>query len=296
MSNLVLDKRLLNKPKEKYWITYIKRRVAQNKNFLGFISGPTGSSKSWSSLSIGEQLDKSFNIEHVVFSAIELMDLINSGKLKKGSVIIFEEVGVEINSKNWYTTINKMMNYLLQTFRHKNFVLIMNSPYMDYLDSSMKKLFHAEIETVSIDFTTNEARLKPRLIQYNSKYKKFYYKKLRAITKEGVQTIGIWRVRKPSRQLIRDYEDKKDLYTSGLNERISYELSNKSIKKLTVIQEEVIKYLKQGLKIPEIAKIRGVSERAIHQTMDFIRNKGYKINKIILTGNRVKNYEVIEPR
>jgi len=42
LSERVVDKRLLGKPKEKYWVTYIKQRIKKNKNFLGFISGQTG--------------------------------------------------------------------------------------------------------------------------------------------------------------------------------------------------------------------------------------------------------------
>ena len=39
----VKDKRIFKKAKEKYWVSYIKQRIAKNKNFLGFISGQTGS-------------------------------------------------------------------------------------------------------------------------------------------------------------------------------------------------------------------------------------------------------------
>ena len=82
----VVDRALMNKPREKYWISYIKQRISKNKNFLGFISGQTGSGKSWSSIAIAEQLDPEFNIDRCVFSGLELMALINSGELKRGSV------------------------------------------------------------------------------------------------------------------------------------------------------------------------------------------------------------------
>jgi hypothetical protein len=39
----VIDKKLMNKPRQKHWISYIKQRIRKNKNFLGFISGATGS-------------------------------------------------------------------------------------------------------------------------------------------------------------------------------------------------------------------------------------------------------------
>ena len=124
MAKVVDPKLLPNKPKEALWVRYIHQRIKQNKNFLGFISGPTGSGKSWSSISIAEQLDPTFTDERIVFSGIELMKLINSDKLKKGSVIVFEEAGIGMSNKNWQSTINKMLNFLIQTFRHRNFVLI----------------------------------------------------------------------------------------------------------------------------------------------------------------------------
>src|SRR3989344_3364139 len=157
----VVSKEILGKPKEKYWISYIRQRIRQQKNFLGFLSGPTGSGKSWSCLRIAEELDPEFNIDRCVFGGLELMNLINSGKLKRGSVIIFEEMGVEMSNKMWHSVTNQMLNYLMQTFRHLGFILLMNSPYMDFVDSATRKLFHAEMQTMKISFDKGVVYLKP---------------------------------------------------------------------------------------------------------------------------------------
>ena len=222
---------VMQKPKEKSWIRYIKSRIANNKNFLGFVGGPTGSGKSWCSLRIGEELDPEFNIDRVVFNGVELMTLINSGKLGSGSVIVFEEAGVEMSAKNWQSIVNKMLNYLIQTFRHKRFILIFNSPYMDFVDASTRKLFHAEMTTVSIDKKKSQVKLKPQLSQYNSKYKKFYWKYLRVVTKDGVLPVRIWSVDRPSELLLKQYEQKKTEFTSKLNKNILEELKNHKKKK-----------------------------------------------------------------
>lgn len=293
----------LGKPKEKYWVSYIKTRIKQNKNFLGFISGPTGSGKSWSSLSIGESLDPDFTIDRVVFNGRELMRLINNGDLKSGSVIVFEETGVEMNNKNWASVTNKMLNFLMQTFRHKNYVLIMNSPYMDFVDASTRKLFHAELRTLSIDAKKNVCKLKPQLIQYNSRRQKFYYKRLRVIKPEGVLPVDVWTVEKPSRELIKAYELKKTAYTDELNRDILEELEfahEKNIQKkerlskreeLTAIQEETLEMLKEGLTVDQIAASRGRAPQVVRKTMDLIRNKGFVINPV-KEGSRVVAYEV----
>lgn len=295
----VVDKRILGKPREKYWISYIKQRIRKNKNFLGFISGQTGSGKSYSSIRICEELDPEFDINRCVFGGIELMNLINSGKLKRGSAICMEEVGVEMNAKNWASVTNKMLNYLMQTFRHKGFILIMNSPFMDFVDSATRKLFHAEMETKGIDYENREVLLKPLLLQYNGRMQKFYRKRLKVITPKGKVPVDLWKVAKPSEELRKQYEAKKTEYTDRLNKRIYDELQeveNKGKKKseLTEVQQDTIDLLKQGLNVEQIAVTKDRSERAIQKSMEWIKKKGYKF-KPILNGKKVERYEVIEP-
>lgn len=301
MGELVLDREMIDRPKEKYWISYIKSRVLntkKNKNFLGFISGETGSGKSWSSLSIGEDCDPEFNVDRVVFSGFELMTLINSGKLKRGSAIVFEEVGVEMSNREWASVTNKMINYLIQTFRHQGFILIMNSPFMDFLDSATRKLFHAEMQTAGINLETQETRLKPLLIQYNSKKEKFYYKRLKVITKEGILPISVWNVPKPSSKLIEEYEVKKKAYTSKLNKNIMKELKIVEDKKqekdkeqkqeeLTEKQTMIYEMSKEGLKPIDISIKLKKHISVIHFHLRAIEKKGFKIpkaNELDLTG------------
>ena len=284
----VVDPNLLpNAPKDALWVRYIHQRIKQNKNFLGFISGPTGSGKSWSSISIAEQLDPTFTDERIVFSGIELMKLINSDKLKKGSVIVFEEAGIGMSNKNWQSTINKMLNFLIQTFRHRNFILIFNSPYMDFVDASTRKLFHAEFNTVGIDANKGTCRLKPRTIQYNSRTKKFYFKMLRVITKKGLIPVNFWSVGKPSPELIKTYEVKKKAFTDKLNANIQQELEDyeksedkSTVDAITIAQEEVLDMLNKGMTIPEISEELFVTPENTRQHIIRLKKKGYTIRGV----------------
>lgn len=213
------------------WITYIKNRIKNNKNFIVFIGGPTGSGKSYSSLDIADELSNGqFNIDQCVFKGLDLMNLVNSGKLKKGSVILFEEAGVDLSNRNWQSVQNKVLNYLFQTFRHKNFILIMNSPYMDFIDKATRKLFHAEFLTMRIDKTLKKCIIKPQLIQYNSRRDKFYYKYLRYNQEGSLRVIKEWGVSKPRPDLIKEYEKKKTEYTNQLNKEILEGLMEKEKK------------------------------------------------------------------
>lgn len=300
MADIVLDRELIGKPKQKYWVSYILQRIKKNKNFLGFISGQTGSGKSWSSLSIAASLDPEFNIDRVVFSGLELMQLVNSGTLKRGSCIVFEEAGVELNNRQWQSTTNKMINYLTQTFRHRGFILILNSPYMDFVDSATKKLFHAEFRMAGINFKTNEGLLKPQLIQYNSRMQKFYYKRLKVITREGSVPIDTWKVLKPAQALIDAYEQKKQEYTQRLNNEILSELMSVNAKqqknnaknnaevKLTDIQREVVDKLQAGLLPKQISEARGRSLRNIYECMTGLKKKGIKFTRVYENGRLIK--------
>lgn len=213
------------------WIRYIKNRIANNRNFIGFVGGPTGSGKSWSCITIATFLDPNFSIDNIVFDAKGLMARVNRGKLKPGSVIVFEEAGVALSNRNWQSTLNKIINYLFQTFRHKRFILLMNSPYMDFIDAATRKLFHAELKTIKIDKARGVTILKPQIIQYNDRKDKFYYKYLRSTTETGgLKVIKHWAVPRPPTELVEAYELKKSAYTEALNADIEAQLLNDSHK------------------------------------------------------------------
>jgi hypothetical protein len=205
-------------------IRYIHLRIASNKNFLSTITGPTGSGKSWTALSIAELTDPNFNIDNVIFRAKDLMALINRGTLKAGSVIIWDEAGIDLSNRNWQSVTNKLLNSLLQTFRHKNFILFFTVPYHDFIDSASKKLFHADFETQKLNKREAKVTIKPKLLQYNSNMGKWYRKYLKVKIDNNVIKIRRWAVPKPSDELIKQYELKKSQFTKDLNLDIEAEL------------------------------------------------------------------------
>jgi hypothetical protein len=217
MGDLVVDK---PNRTDAYWVTYIKNRIAKKKNFLGIITGPTGSGKSWSGLSICYQVDPTFKPERIVYKIEQLMKLINENKVESGQAILWDEVGVDLSSRNWQGLINKLINFLLQTFRNKRIILIMTCPYTDFVDANTRKLFHAEFLTQSIDYQNKKVKTKPHIIQYNPRSRKFYYKFLRIRTKLGVAPLKYWNIPKSPDWLIDAYEETKTKFTNALNKDI----------------------------------------------------------------------------
>lgn len=278
--------------KKPSWVEYAHQRIKKNKNFIVTLTGPTGSGKSWTGLSIAEQLDSDFDATRVIFSATELMNLINSGKLKRGSVILWDEAGVDLSNRNWQSMTNKLINLLVQTFRHKGFILIFTVPYSDFVDMATRKLFHANFETQSINTQRKTCRIKPLLLEYNPEVKKWYrhYLKKR-LPGGGMSKVRRWDVVKPSEELIKEYEKKKIRFTRELNEDIEFQLQmhnqNKERKELTDNQKNIISEWEKGVFIGKvIAENIGIDPSEVSRNIKRMRNKGYfqekykELNKI----------------
>jgi DNA-directed RNA polymerase subunit RPC12/RpoP len=198
---------------------HIKNRLKRNKNYLGVICGETGSGKSFTALCHGELLDPDFSIDKVCLNAKKFMWAIQ--KFKAGSVIIFDEAGVGMPSREWMALSNRLLNYVLQTFRHKNLIVLFTVPDFSMIDSQARKLFHCYMQTTGIDKANKICYVKPLLIQNNPQMSKIYYKYLRVKTngeKTSVKRVGFGM---PSKELIEKYERKKGEFTDWLNRGVS---------------------------------------------------------------------------
>jgi len=136
---------------------------------------------------------------------------------KKYKVIVFDEAQTEISNRAWQSLTNKLMNYLLSTFRHRNVILLFTSPYSDFLDSQAMKLIHCKFEVRSHDQRTKLTKIRPKILQYNSKLKKFYEHSLYVIRDNRYNKLVFWGVKKPPQHLIDPYEEDKLAFTTKLN-------------------------------------------------------------------------------
>ena len=293
------------KAKTNSWARWlVGRTMRQNKNNLVSIVGKTGSGKTYTAISICEIMAEMdgvpFNIEHIVFSLTELMDLINSDELKKGSKIIFDEPQISIGAREFQSSANKVFNYLLTTFRHRNLTLFFCTPFESLLDKSSRKLFHGRFETMSINRNSNTCRIQPRFIEFADWKPEPYRKQLIVLCKEGesmnriAHKVSYWDVPKPSKELIDKYELKKLEFTNLLNKNIAKQLekyndSGKSItskekevtrKPLTEVQERVMKALANNHRnFDYVGEILGTSTQAVYKNKKLSEKKGYTIEE-----------------
>lgn len=276
---------------EQSWIRWIKKRIINNLNFLAIFEGPTGIGKSWSALSIAHDIDKEFNPrEQVAFSFKELMRIINKFNdkttelsKKKFKVILFDEAQTNLSNREWQSRVNKLFNYLLSTFRHQNIILLFTSPYSDFIDSASMKLIHCKFEVKGWSAETKKTHIRPKLLQYNSRMKKFYEHSLYVIKDKKVNKLVYWLVDCPPKHLIEPYEQMKSEFTANLNKEITEELENEGkehtnpLKPLTMLQQMAYDMANEGKTPEEIAKELNVSERMAYTHLKLIKNKGYTL-------------------
>jgi hypothetical protein len=197
------------------------RLIKNNQNWLGIICGPTGTGKSYTGLTIANLISfRPITIHrNVVFSPEELMKkLVNPKELEKGDVLIFDEAGVGMSSRDWTSLQNKLIGSILQTFRNMNLGVIFTTPNLGFIDVQARKLFHNYFETLDLDRKHGLCLVSPYNIQHNSKQDKTYYKRPVYYDDNGarVKMDSIW-IAKPNQNIIDDYEQAKWKFTRNLN-------------------------------------------------------------------------------
>jgi hypothetical protein len=218
--------------KPKHLIEYLKERTKKNLNCMILVIGPCGSGKSYVTLRLGELLDPEFNAERVAFSAKEFMDIMNNDPIiKEGSVIVFDEVGVGLSSRDWYSEKNKMITGVFETFRKKKFIVFLTVPHASSLDKRALKLMNLIImcDDRSLKRSKGYNRIKAYTISYNpmSKSAEDYYKRLIEVRYHGYPyKISAVRVNIPSLSLRREYEMKKDDFMNKYNKETEMSLGS----------------------------------------------------------------------
>ena len=286
------------------WVEWIKKRIDNNLNFLAIAEGPTGIGKSWAMLRICEDIDPEFDpVNQIAFSFVEFMRIINKFNnhekddnplsKKKYKVIMFDEVQTDLSNRAWQSKINQLFNYLISTFRHQNIIVLFTSPYSDFVDSATMKLIHCKFEVRGHNRKKKKTHVRPKLLQYNSKMKKWYEHSLHVVKNGKMRKMVNWLVSKPSERIIKPYELKKQEFTEKLNRRITMELENMELEKdkpkvdkegrreksvhkpLTELQAQVLECWKLGMIQKNIAIKLNKKPSTICESEKFMRNKGY---------------------
>lgn len=268
-----------------------------NKNLLIAICGQTGSGKSYCALTVAKLICDRFNIRiHVIFTIEQFMELLQSGKLKRGDVVIWDEAGVGIPSREWYSISNKAINYVLQTFRHLNLCVIFTMPSFDYIDKQTRLLFHVYIETQRIDYETKHVIVKIFESSFNPRegkeYMKYYWF-------HGVKYIR-FRIGKPSKDMIKTYEELKMAFSQTLRDNVKKDVCqvNEKIAAKRLTDEEIQAQLREMTERPTLAEVQRMlkigKDRAYYNVLA-VFGKAKRGRPVGALGN-VNNNAVIDKR
>lgn len=265
----------------------IYRMMVNNKNFLAVVTGSTGSGKSYSCLRLAElwyqnYLKRVFPCENICFSVEDLVKRLNSGMLKKGDLLIAEEIGVGANSKNFQSKTNKALQFILQSFRSLNIIVLFNVPHFSFFDKTARMLMHCHIQTLRIDQRKEICILKPYFLNLSQSTGKIYTKWLRVKRKGKLTKVNRLQLRKPTKESLVHYESMKNNFVRELIKEMTITLAKKvekreTLKPLTPRQAMVFKYLQEGKETGEIAKIMNLSTCIISAQKKFMRTKGYDL-------------------
>lgn len=152
----------------------------KNRNVLIVITGGTGTGKSYVAIKMAKDLDPTFTEEtmkeRIISEPKDFLNIMDNPTLTKGKVLIFDEAGVGIPAREWYSINNRAIDYILQTFRYKNLIVIFTVPLLSYIDTHARKLFRFYMETVDVDFTERTNEVKAFEFSINPKTGKVYMK------------------------------------------------------------------------------------------------------------------------
>lgn len=197
----------------------------QNRNALVLVCGPPGIGKSYACLKLALAIQSDWTLDNLVFRAKDFLRLVNSN-LRRGSVIIWDECGVEFDSRTFYSVANRLISYTLETFRHRNLIVFFNVPSSSMVDLNLRRLFHYQFEAVAIDYEKSMCIIKPLEIENTNRYKtKTYFKYPRIRDKTGrIVTINRLEVGLPPEDITEEYEKRKTEFTTWLNRKAEQEL------------------------------------------------------------------------
>lgn len=258
------------------------------------VCGRRGHCKSGSAIRFGEDFDLDtngktrFDCSHIFFKASDFIAAVRE-KHPKGSVFVWDEIGVENDSRSWYTMKNKFIKYVMETSRYRNYVIIVTVPTLKSMDISTQRLLSIYLEMHGKAGDGNQAAGKFEWVETNPKTGKAYFKRPRfwddEIFNMGTKVV----FPRPSPALEAEYKQKKDEYATNLWENIEgqlqfmaselgikqemqtrdfEELEAEAIKKIKLIYNPVKKKVLCGM-IQRELRISTVLARQLAQVLNF---------------------------
>ncbi len=230
----------------------IKRRIfLDDKDCIAAFIGERGGGKSTSAISWGWKLDRGKNnkprfflpdemvpeglklakgqrMPRVVFRATDFLKLISDYDLPRGSVVVLEEVGLMMDSREALTKTNRLLKKTFESIRSKNLIVFLTVPTLGSFDLGVRRSLTMLIECQGISTINGAKYCKNRILtlQVNAKSGKIYYHALR--WREQGSTFPkrlTWvNVSKPPESILAPYVKAKELFQKDTYRNYNAEL------------------------------------------------------------------------
>lgn len=275
---------------QRFW----NRMHKQNTNNIIVCTALPGKGKSYAMMRLMELISPYSGVEFVTFKMREFLQKASDKKYhKKGVVIILDESGVEANNKNFLKAVNKVLEYIVQTFRKNNQTFIFCLPHFNLLDKGVRILAHFIMQPLSIDRKENTCTVKvyetiSNPVSNNSKGNKLWFRyPLFGIggTFTHVMTI---KLRKPGKKLCDAYEKKKDDYVNhDLTEEMMRMLGEDIDKPEDVKAKEAAQAFKDFMSSPTTyLLIQSIRQDAVASST--LRGKYIGVSRNVVLSNMAK--------
>jgi hypothetical protein len=260
----------------------------ENKNVLIIICGGGGTGKSYTAIKIASSIDPSFNIntirDRVLMRPKEFAKVVVEGNLKRGNAIILDEAGTAVNAREWYSFNNKVINYIMQTFRNRNLFVIFTVPSMDYIDKQIRKLFHYFLEAKKVKDNKNICKVFE--LEFNKITGKLYTKRPFFIVDHKRHPVHEIQFSKASDELLEIYEDMQKEGKHEIQQEVFFEIERIERRRK---KERTFKY---DLIPDDLIKLKSLDRSSVARYFKIDPSRAYQVlEKWYALGFVEKRYE-----
>jgi len=228
---------------------------------------------------------------HCLFKAKDFLEQMMRKDLRPMETWLYDESGVDLNSKNHASAYNKVMNFLVQTFRHLQQIVFFTLPSFSFLDKSIRKMIHYRLETTKLKKSKKINKCKFFRLQYSEDKDKIYKHCLKIkMGKYSPKLRGINTALVP-KPFAEQYEEQKEQFNEDYKKKLHNTLQvveNKEEQqftrhgRLTERQEIIWECIQEGITDREVIKEKAGFKLAkqVSENLKFMRNKGYNVPRL----------------
>lgn len=214
-------------------LRFIMYRRKLNMNTILLVVGNVRTGKSYLALKIAEEycrLNKThFNVRKQC--SFEIIPFLRWSQNAVDSVFVLDEVGVTLNSQDWFTIQSKIMRNFIQAQGFRRNLLIIVLPSIAFLLKSIRFMVNYVVETIQ---------------QGTIKWYKMVMR--HSLGKGHISYMGILRFGLPSKETVEEYENmKKEWNDEQLDTDIEQLEGMKELRFYTMPKQDLVKAVKGGL-------------------------------------------------